>query len=73
MNLYWNKRSTVTNNSNNIEIKHKRDAVAISFNSYFNDCGFKIFVAIDKEKLNDLLKMLNEKEELDYSLNKELN
>ena len=61
MNLYWNKRSTVTNNSNNIEIKHKRDAVAISFNSYFN------------EKLNDLLKMLNEKEELDYSLNKELN
>ena len=44
----------------------------ISFNSYFNDCGFKIFAAIDKEKLNDLLKMLNEKEELDYSLNKEL-
>ena len=70
MNLYWNKRSTVTNNSNNIEIKHKRDAVAISFNSFFNDCGF---AAIDKEKLNDLLKMLNEKEELDYSLNKELN
>ena len=72
MNLYWNKRSTVTNN-NNIEIRRKRDAVAISFNSYFNDCGFKIFGAIDKEKLNDLLKMLNEKEELDYSLNKELN
>ena len=72
MNLYWNKRSTVTNN-NNIEIRRIRDAVAISFNSYFNDCGFKIFAAIDKEKLNDLLKMLNEKEELDYSLNKELN
>ena len=44
--------------NNNVKIKHEITG-RIKLCSYYIDCGFKKFEAIDKEDLNDLLKRLN--------------